>query len=231
MLALSPQVFAITARLIEEGTGLRYELAEADLLADRLSQRASELGLPSLLDYYYFLRYDPGGEAELSVLAELLVVHETYFFRELDGLRVLVEWIVPGLLKKQERIRIWSAACATGEEPYSLAMLLSEAALLDRVEIVASDISERALAKARVGKYSGRSLRAIHEHTWSARLLEERCGVRCVRDDLRQRVALGQLTANEGFQVRRGHDPVNRRAQPRRLESPPRALHFSCPVL
>ncbi|HEY3821116.1 MAG TPA: protein-glutamate O-methyltransferase CheR [Polyangiaceae bacterium] len=172
-LPLSPQVFSIIAHLIEERTGLHYEPASADLLADRVSDRATELGLDSMLDYYYFLRYDPGGAHELQVLAETLVVHETYFFREIAPLEVLVESIISEMLRTRPRIRIWSAACATGEEPYTLAMMLSKIDLLDRVEIVASDLSTRALAKAQTGVYAGRSLRSLPPFTATSGLLEE----------------------------------------------------------
>src|SRR5262249_18483311 len=68
---------------------------------------------------------------------------------------------LPGLLERGGRPRIWCAAAATGEEPLTLAMLLADRGWLDRVEIVASDISERALARAQRGEYAGRSLRAL----------------------------------------------------------------------
>jgi chemotaxis protein methyltransferase CheR len=187
-LPLSPQVFAITARLIEERAGLHYETANTDLLADKLSDRALELGLDSLLDYYYFLRYDAAGAAELSTLVESLVVHETYFFRELEPLRVLVGAILPEMLRTKRRLRLWSAACATGEEPYTLAMMLADAGHLDRVELVASDISEKALTRARAGIYSGRSLRAIPSHGRPVQLVEETQGSVRVHEDLRRRV-------------------------------------------
>jgi chemotaxis protein methyltransferase CheR len=160
-LPLSPQVFAILSALIEERTGLHYDLGERELLADRVTPRALERGFESLLDYYYFLRYDPDTEAELALLVEALVVNETYFFRELAALKVVVELFVPGLLAQGTRPRIWCAACATGEEPLTLAMLLDEANLLDRVSLLASDISGRALAHAQMGQFFRRSLRAL----------------------------------------------------------------------
>ena len=83
--------------------------------------------LRSLLDYYYFLRYDDDGKVELERLVEALLVHETYFFRELEPLQVLVEHFVEPLVKQGMRPRIWCAACATGEEPLTLAMLLASA--------------------------------------------------------------------------------------------------------
>jgi chemotaxis protein methyltransferase CheR len=160
-LPLSAQVFAILSSLIEERTGLHYELRERELLAERVSGRATERGFESLLDYYYFLRYDPNADAELALLSEALVVNETYFFRELAPLQVLVRELLPRLLARGVRPRIWCAACSTGEEPLTLAMLLDEAGILDRVTLVASDISARVLAHAQAGVYRRRSLRSL----------------------------------------------------------------------
>jgi chemotaxis protein methyltransferase CheR len=160
---LSSQVFTILSGLIEDRLGIFYAASEADLLAEKVSPRALELGFDSLLDYYYYLRYDAGAEVELGELAESLVVNETYFAREGDQLKALVEQLVPRLLLDRRRARIWSAACSTGEEPLTLAGMLLERGLLERVDIVATDISNRALSTARAQHYTGRSLRAVAE--------------------------------------------------------------------
>jgi chemotaxis protein methyltransferase CheR len=160
-LPLSPPVFAILRALIEERTGLHYGLDEREILADKLTPRASERGFESLLDYYYFLRYDAGAEAEFKALVESLVVNETYFFREVAALNLVVEAFVPRLLAAGIEPRIWCAACATGEEPLTLAMLLDAAGLLGRVTLVASDISAHALGRAKAARYFRRSLRAL----------------------------------------------------------------------
>jgi len=112
-----------------------------------------------LLDYYYFLRYDPGGPGELTALIETLVVGETYFFRELGPLQTVVSEEIAPLVGKRRRPRVWCAACATGEEPLTLAMLLASRGLLDEVDIVASDISSAALERAQSGVHSKRALR------------------------------------------------------------------------
>jgi chemotaxis protein methyltransferase CheR len=161
-LPLSPSVFAILSALIEESTGIHHEPRDIEQLADKLSRRAVERGFDSLLDYYYSLRYDAGAAEELAALVETLVVQETYFFREVEALEALADAVLPARLARgSERARVWSAACATGEEPLTLAMLLEQRGMLDRVEIVASDISASGLARAREGVFGGRSLRAI----------------------------------------------------------------------
>lgn len=160
-LPLSPQVFAILSSLVEERCGLHYSLEDCELLAERLTPRALERGFDSLLDYYYFLRYDPEAEAEFALLVECLVVHETYFFRESRPLELLVDSFLPELIARGKRPRVWCAACSTGEEPLTLAMLLEERGIASHVSVVASDVSERALRHARAGAYGRRSLRAL----------------------------------------------------------------------
>lgn len=160
-LPLSAQVFAILSGLIEERLGLFFSADYRDVLEEKLSPRALELGFESLLDYYYFLRYDAGADAELRAVADALTVNETYFLREATQLRVLVEDTLAPLVAKGCRPRVWCAACSTGEEPVSLASLLDERGLLGRVELIASDISERALQVARRGVYGARSVRAF----------------------------------------------------------------------
>ncbi|WP_437940920.1 CheR family methyltransferase [Sorangium sp. So ce341] len=159
-LPISPQVFAIFSALIAEKIGIHYDAGDRELLGDKVSVRAIDAGFDSLLDYYYFLRYDPAGAAELDVLIDALVVGETYFFRELAQLEVAVAELVAPRVSAGERPRIWSAACSTGEEPFTIAMLLAERGLLGRVDLVASDISARALSRARAGVYGPRSIRS-----------------------------------------------------------------------
>lgn len=159
--SLTPPLFAIWKKLIQERTGIHYDPKELPLLASKLEGRATEAGFDSPLDYYYFLRYDASSGAELDALIDALVVNETYFFREAAQLSVLCEaMLVPGCAAGK-RLRVWCAACSTGEEPLTLAMILEEMGVLDEVDIVASDIGLRALARAEQGDYGGRSLRAL----------------------------------------------------------------------
>ena len=160
-LPLSPQVFAILSSLIEERLGLFFSADYRAALVEKLSPRALELGFESMLDYYYFLRYDQAATAELLAVADALTVNETYFHREVTQLRVLVEDRLASLVAGGGRPRVWCAACSTGEEPISLASLLDERGLLGSVELVASDISERALQVARRGQYGARAVRAF----------------------------------------------------------------------
>ncbi len=156
---LTPQLFAIFSALVESSSGLHYGPSERELFGTKLAAHAAELGFETLLDYYYRLRYDDPDKVELQRLNEALLVHETYFFRELAPVEILVDTYLREALAKRGRLRVWSAACATGEEPYTLAMLLDDRGMLDRTEIVATDLSTAAIARAMAGRHSKRSIR------------------------------------------------------------------------
>lgn len=158
--SLSPQLFAILASLVEERTGLHFRLQDADIFASKVLERMREAGFESPLDYYYRLRYEED-PSEMTALVDALVVGETYFFREIDALRAAIEHVVRPAIAARGGARIWCTACATGEEPLSLAMLLHEETLLERCILRATDVSARALTRARSGKYGRRSLRAV----------------------------------------------------------------------
>jgi chemotaxis protein methyltransferase CheR len=151
--------------LIHERTGLFFDNGKGDILTDKLSPLVIERGFTSLLDYYYLLKYDEAAQDEWLNVMNALSVQETYFWREMDQVRALVEWVVPRWFAAPGAgpLKIWSAACATGEEPLTIAMALDEAGWLGRapIEIHASDASTAAVAKARRGVYRERSFRNL----------------------------------------------------------------------
>jgi chemotaxis protein methyltransferase CheR len=159
-LPLSPAVFNLLASMIEERAGLHYKLEDLELLEDKVSTRALESGFESLMDYYYFLKYDPRGGAGLDALVDALLVHETYFFRDALALEVLADEVARGV-REGRRMRIWCAACSTGEEPLTLAMMLDERGVLGDVSLLATDLSQRALERAQRGEHNLRAMRAL----------------------------------------------------------------------
>ena len=202
MLPASAPLFSILSALVEEYSGLHYGLSDREIFIDRVGSRAMEVGFDSLLDYYYYLRYDPAGSRELEKLIDELVINETFFFRELEPLRLLVSEIVEPRVRQGRRPRIWSAACSTGEEPLTLAMLLAEAGLLSRVELVASDISERALERARAGKFGRRSLREVPDPALASRFIrEEATGGLTVSAELRHSIDWRRINLCDGASV------------------------------
>lgn len=162
---LSDNVFLLLRDLIHERTGVNYEYAKRDILADKLLPRISERGLDSFLDYYYLLKYDASASEEWKKVMDAIAVPETYFWREFDQIQALVNVLVPQYFagNSSQPLRIWSAACSTGEEPLSVAMALNEQSWFWKVpiEIYASDASSSAIAKARAGLYRERSFRTL----------------------------------------------------------------------
>lgn len=156
--------FILLRDIIRDRIGVSFDDDKRTLLAGKLSDRLRELGLSSFLEYYYLLKYGPGSDEEWPRLTDTLSVQETYFWREVDQIRALVDVLVPEHVSAgRGPIRVWSAACATGEEPLSIALALEEAGWFDRadVEVWASDVSSAALEKARAGVYRERSFRAL----------------------------------------------------------------------
>ena len=151
--------------LINDKVGVFYEDTRLDGLADRMAPLLVQRGFSSLLDYYYLLKYDPAGEAEWPRVMDALAVNETYFWREIDQVRAIVDVVVPRLAEglHGEPLQIWSTPCATGEEPLSIAMVLEEAGWFSRIpiRIIGSDASPAALEKARRGRYRERSFRNL----------------------------------------------------------------------
>jgi chemotaxis protein methyltransferase CheR len=191
-LPLSPQVCAILSGLIESHAGLHYGLDSCELLGDKVSGPAMEAGFDSLLDYYYFLRYDPEGPKALRQLVDSLLVHETYFFREAPQLVAMIDHALVPRIEAGRRPRVWCAACATGEEPLTLAILLAQRDLLGRVELHATDLSQRALERASRGEYGRRSLRALPPGI-EGRFLEIDGDRARVSPKLREAIHWGQL--------------------------------------
>jgi chemotaxis protein methyltransferase CheR len=162
-LGLSSSALPLLAGVVHERLGLLYEPQRYDLLADRLAPLVVERGFASFLDYYYLLKYDAGAAAEWQLVMDALSVSETYFWREIDQLRAVVDYVVPALAASGAPVRIWSVPCASGEEPLTLAMLLEERGWFTRapIEIHASDASPAAIARAHAGRYRERSFRTL----------------------------------------------------------------------
>ena len=183
-LGLPDGAFALLRDLIHERTGLLYEDGRRDLLTDKLSPLVIERGFNSFLDYYYLLKYDAEADNEWGRVMDALSVQETYFGREIDQVRALVDVLVPRHFSapRAAPLRIWSAACATGEEPLSIAMALNEKGWFDRapIEICASDASAGAIARARRGVYRERSFRSLSPQLRAKYFVEEQTGWRVV---------------------------------------------------
>jgi len=153
--------FERISQLVYRLAGINLHPGKQELVKARLTKRLRALGLKSIDAYMEYLKHD-NPEGELVAMIEAMTTNETSFFREPQHFDYMCRQIVPGL--RNRKIRVWSAGCSSGEEPYSVAILLNEAiqdpALWD-LGILATDLSSRMLARARKGIYDTNRLRDV----------------------------------------------------------------------
>jgi chemotaxis protein methyltransferase CheR len=158
---LSDEEFAALRTLLARSAGLVFDEARRDSVAYCIAERLRSTGAPDVSSYLSLLT-DP---AERQQLLNEVTIQETHFFRNPPQIRALRKHVIPELLKHADtrgrRIRIWSAGCSTGEEPYTIAMILRE--LLPTVagwdvKVIATDVSSRALEAASRGRYGERAV-------------------------------------------------------------------------
>jgi chemotaxis protein methyltransferase CheR len=156
-------------QLVSEHTGIKLSDHKQEMLYSRLSRRLRALNLNSFSSYYKLLQTD-GGE-ELVHFINAVTTNLTAFFREPHHFKLLEQVLLPQLLVKKQasrRLRIWSAGCASGEEPYSIAMVVKEIVPSDwDVKILATDLDSQVLEKGKQGIYektriSGMSSTRLH---------------------------------------------------------------------
>lgn len=178
---LSVEQFQSLSQLIYQKLGLHFDNKKIYFLKTRVAKRMTALGLTDPREYMFKLSYaDPQGE-EMQALANLVTTNETYMFREYDQLQAFANHCLPEVLSaKQARgdktLRIWSAGCSSGEEPYTLAMILQEVfpqAQSWDCEIVATDIDENMLRKVVAARYGSRSVNEVPDEYRGKYLIED----------------------------------------------------------
>jgi chemotaxis protein methyltransferase CheR len=200
---LTANEFAQFRKLAYDKFGLDLRDGKEQLVSARLNKRMRELKICSYKDYYRYVTEDTTGNA-LAGMIDALTTNHTSFFREPAHFDFLRESILPEL-KKRNRLSIWSAACSTGEEPYSLAFcVLAELGMeaLPRLQILATDISTRVLAAGRKGVYTAERFRDLPAEQLRRFLLRNaRCGKEryLVREEIRAVVDFRRLNLMEPF--------------------------------
>ena len=160
--------------LVSERLGIWFGPDARTSLERRLRERLTVRGLTSYGDYYQLLKYSPLANEEWDEASELLTTHETYFFREDYQLRAFKNELLPMLSergKQRRRLHVWSAGCSTGEEAYTIAMLVLDSGLFEgwEVRVYGSDLSKKCISAARRGVYGPTSFRTTTEEskrTW-----------------------------------------------------------------
>lgn len=169
---LSNETFGLLREIIYAKCGIFFAETKKYLLETRLLRRLEERNLKTFEDYYYFLTYDAAREKELHHLFNVIVTNETSFFRDMPQLEAFRKGVVPNVLEEKLKancrtLKIWSAACSTGEEPFTLAMMLMEDGLPLKgwnIDILGTDISDNVIRSANAASYEKYSLRNTPEN-------------------------------------------------------------------
>lgn len=170
IIPLPEDVFRLFRDLISQFCGIYFDDESRYLIERRLSRRVQSRGLSDFREYYRYLLYSKDKDDEMAEIIDILTVNETYFFREMNQLKAFIEEIcyeIKATKGDRRKLRIWSAGCASGEEPYTIAMLLMEKPDLFpgwSIEIIGSDINQRVLQRARKGIYSKNSFRSTEQY-------------------------------------------------------------------
>lgn len=177
MIAITEREFSKFAEFVKTNYGIHFKDEKRTLVAGRLSGMLESMHMSSLSEYTEYVMADRTGQAATAML-DKITTNYTYFMREADHFDYFKDKVLPYLAKtvKDRDLRIWSAACSTGEEPYTLAMLIQEffgqgKAAWD-TKILATDISQGVLAKAKAGIY-GREKIANLPEPWKKRYFRE----------------------------------------------------------
>ncbi len=199
---LADAEFQFLRRFVHEHCGIALSEQKRQLVQGRLLRRLRTLGLAGFAGYCDLLRRDP--DSELGELASAISTNVTAFFRESHHYDLLAGELLPQWLERKrrqgDRLRIWSAGCSSGEEPYALAMVLAEA--IERTgstpdaRILATDLSPQALAAARKGVYALDRLEGVsaeRRRRWFLRGEGQFDGYACVHPRLRELVTIMPL--------------------------------------
>ncbi len=192
--AISDAEFVQFQRFIFNAAGITMSAAKKALVGGRLARRLEHCGVSSYADYFRLL----GGGAEAQTAIDLLTTNETYFFREPKHFALLRERAAAAR-GRAAPFRVWSAACSSGEECYSIAMVLADCLPGGQWEVLGSDISTRVLQKARHGHYPMERARQVPRDYLRRFCLKgagQQQGTLLVERALRQRVRFEQINLN-----------------------------------
>ncbi|MFL6697758.1 MAG: CheR family methyltransferase [Vitreoscilla sp.] len=192
--ALSDQEFARFQAFIFEAAGITLAATKKAMVSGRLEKRLRHYHLATFSEYLALVQGRSVPE-ERQVAVDLLTTNETYFFREQRHFELLSELAVAAT-RERRALRVWSAASSTGEEPYSIAMVLADKQPDLPWEILASDISSKVLARARTGHYPDSRtdhLPPSYRHRFCLKGTGEHAGTLLVQRALRERVQFAQI--------------------------------------
>lgn len=199
MIQITDKEFSLFQRFIYEAAGITLSTGKKALVCGRLSKRLELHQVRNFTDYFQILTQG-GNAAETQLAVDLLTTNETYFYREpkhFEALKQHAEARTRG-----QAYRVWSAACSSGEEPYTIAMVLTATLQGSPFEVIGSDISARVLDRARTGHYPlSRATQLPREylHEFCLRGQGAQDGTILVDKPLRERVRFMQVNLNQSL--------------------------------
>ena len=208
---ISDEDFAKFCEFFYRKTGIMFDPKKKYFAERRIADRMHKTGCATFREYFTNVRFETSGE-EMQHLVNQMTVNETYFFREDYQLKALVEGILPDLAarrNREERVRLWSVPCSSGEEPYSLAIyILEQWADADRynIEIMASDIDSAILAEAAAGVYGARALQRLSPALIRKYFTEQKDRQYRISADLRSSIDFSQGNVVDPAFMRRFRD-------------------------
>ena len=210
-LKISDAEFAQLRDFIYAQSGIYVADNRKYLVENRLATRLKELNLKSFSEYHAYLQYDAGRRQELNRLFEVITTNETSFYRNPPQLKVFQDMVLKDVLDKQraarqKRLRIWSAGCSTGEEPYTIAIILHEVLRTELptwdIRITANDLSEAVLAQAREGVYTDYSLRTTPKEIVTRYFTPDGANFK-LRPEVKRLVSFGQINLSDRMMLKR----------------------------
>jgi len=204
---MSDLAFSFFSRFINSTCGIKMPASKKTMLEGRLRRRLRALKLASFEDYLEYLSSAKGAKTEIVHILDEVTTNKTDFFREASHFDFLMTKALPALASSHKKIRIWSAGCSTGEEPYTLAMVLSEFGERNGLpfSILATDVSTKVLQKAKRAVYSHDRIEPIPPPFRRKYLLRgrgERDGLIRIKPELRSKVQFMRLNLMDpGFEL------------------------------
>lgn len=207
---MTTQQFEKLCRRVYDLCGINLKTGKEELVHSRLNKRLNALKMTGFDEYFRYLENEGQGKETIWMI-DALTTNKTSFFREIQHFEFLREKVLPNL--KEKKLRIWSAACSSGEEPYSIMMMLAESLPNFQswdIRILATDICTKVLEQANQAVYSADLLQPIPQE-WRKKYFvaedKEKLTYR-VADDIRKHVRFGRLNLMERFPMKGPFDVI-----------------------
>ena len=217
---MSDDSFHTLRDMIYDRSGMHFPDHKKYILENRLARRVEDSGFENYEKYIIYLKHDAGREKEFASLFNIITTNETFFFRDTNQLQAFESVALPDTVQKlktkgSKKLRIWSAACSTGEEPYTLSMIVADKLSMPDykdwdIEIHGSDISDGVLSSARRGEYNDYSVRNVSQQHLNKYFSKNGNGKYAIKPEVKKVVRLSNINLFDDSALRmyRGMDII-----------------------